>query len=374
MRLVFLIALLAGLVAGLPAMAQEKSPSGIVRYLGLAVPYPDTLLENPEVPAGGGVRFPETVRAWLTVDSSGTTRTVTCADDSAVYIDPVRAELEALHFSFTPGIDISPTLSIPVTINFSGRTTTGWNVKMLFPVSAEQATDSVLLKEFFAANGVEPPRITAMMPIKYGIAFDQEKLRYWTITAQVSLDAEGDLMDITYPIAGQDAMRHPVQMALIRAEYTPTRLKGKPLATDFLVTFRIFDNIKYPFSPLDLTDTADVPLAARYFMTYYYNENDISLYPIPRRPADQTLQSSQLGRLTGFAEVTVDIDTAGTVTGARVGRTVERTRHAAYKAARLLQWYPAIDVRSQPTDFTGEIRFDFVGSPKIVYIPEWIPR
>lgn len=374
MRSVALIGFIFGIILCSPVKAQNVSSPGVVRYLGLAVPYPENPPDDSTAMMVRDVRFSAAVRVWLTVDSSGKTLKVAYADDSAAYIDPIKTELESLQFLFTPGRSLPSPLSIPVTVDYSDRTPDGWMVRTLFPVSADLATDSVLLGEFFASNGVEPPRISTMMPIDYSIGMDPENLRYWTVTAQVSLDAGGRLQDITYPVPGQDAMRHPVQMALIRADYTPAQLRGEPFATDFLVTFRIFDNIKYPYSPLDRSDTTGLPVSARYVMTYYYNENDIFLYPIPRRPASETLQSSKLGRLTGFSNVTVDIDTAGNVTGARVRRTVERVRQSAAQAARLIQWYPAIDTRGRPDKYTGNIRFDFAGKPKIVYIPEWMPR
>ncbi len=375
MRLVALIGLLFGIVAISPAQAQDVSPPGVVRYLGLAVPYPDNPPESPMTLRIGQVRYPAVVRTWLTVDSSGATRKVTFPADSAAYIDPVKTDLESLHFAFTPGRGLSAPLSIPVTVKYSAKTPAGWTVSISFPISAELTTDSVLLEEFFAVNGVEPPRIVALLPIYYEIRVEPEELRYWTITAQVSLDTEGRLLDIAYPVAGQDQMWHQVQMALMHAEYTPARLQGEPFATDFLVTFRIFDNIDYPFSPLDQSDTTETSVASRYFMTYYYNENDIFLFPIPRRPAGEYLQSPKLGNNnTGFSDVTVDIDTGGKVTGARVTRTVESVRQPAAKAARILLWYPAIDTRGQPTEYTGKIRFEFVRTSKIVYIPEWLSR
>jgi hypothetical protein len=375
MRLVVLIGLLFGIVAGSIVHAQDVSPPGVVRYLGLAVPYPENPPESPKTRKIFSVLYPAAVRVWLTVDSSGATRKVASPADSAVYIDPVKADLDSLRFSFTPGKNLSAPLSIPVNVDYSDRTRDGWRVRISFPISADLTTDSVLLREFFAANGIEPPRIAALTPIDYSLRAEPDKLRYWTVTAQVSLDDKGNLQDITYPVAGQDRMRHQIQMALMRAEYTPARLKRTPFATDFLVTFRIFDNIKYPFSPLDRSDTTETPVASRYVMTYYYNENDIFLYPIPRRPAGEYLQSPKLGNgKTGFSDVTVDIDSEGTVTAVYVSQTWEQVRQVAAKAARLLHWYPAVDTRGRPTAFTGKIRFEFVGTSKIVYIPEWLPR
>jgi len=374
MRLIALIGLLFGLVACSTVEAQDASPPGVVRYLGLAVPYPDDFPDSSQVIEAGQIKFPATVTASLTIDASGNTKKIEYAEDSA-YLDPVKDMLTSIHFSFTPGTTLPSPLSIPLNVAYSGKTADGWKVNVYLPVSTELTTDTVLLDEFFAANGIEPPRITAMMPIDYSIDVDLDHLRYWTVTALVSIDADGQLRDISYPIAGQDEMSHSVQMALMRARYSPARLRGTPFATDFLVTFRIFDNLKYPVSPLDLSDTADVPLSSRYFMTYYYCENDISLYPIPRRPDRGYLQSSRLGAAnTGFSEVTVDIDQGGNVTGARVARTTERLRQVGADVARLLRWYPAIDTHGKPTKFTGRIRLEFVGAPRIVYIPEWMPR
>ncbi len=374
MRLVALIGLIFVIAAGSTAYAQDASPPAVVRYLGLAVPYPDNPPEQPLTRSVDSLRRSATVRSLLTVDSSGTTLGVDFPADSAAFIDLVEADLKALHFAFTPGRELAWPVSVPIDVDYYAKATDGWNIRFSFPISANLSTDSVLLREFFAVNGVEPPRIVKLIPIDYSIRMEPEKLRYWTVTAQVSLDADGELRDISYPVAGQDRMRHQIHMALMRAEYTPARLGGTPIAADFLVTFRVFDNLKYPFSPLDQSDTVEAPLSSRYFMTYYYNENDIFLYPIPRQPGGMILRSPKLGDdKTGFSEVTVDIDTVGMVTGARVRLTTEKLRQPAAKAARLLTWYPAVDTRGRSTEYTGKIRFEFVGTPKIVYIPEWLP-
>ena len=374
MRFVVLISLIFGFAVGSAAEPQDVSPSEVVRYLGLAVPFPVNAPETPMMIDTAHVLYPAEMRVWLTVDSSGSIRDMRYSSDSAAYIDPIKPDLDTVRFQFAPGRNLASPLSIPVRVTYSGRALDGWSVDISFPISARFTTDSLLLRDFFSANGVEPPRIVSLAPVYYAIKVSSDNLHYWTITAQVALDAQGKLQDISYPIAGQTRMRHQVHVALMHAGFSPARLQGKPFATDFLVTFRIFDNIDYPFSPFQQSDTAEAPIASRYFMTYYYSENDIFIHPLPRKPRREILRSPKYGMGNGgFSEVTIDIDTCGKVTGVRVGRTMAGLRQVAAKTARLLDWYPAVDAGGQPVKYTGRLRLDFSGTTKIVYIPEWLP-
>lgn len=357
------------------AKPQTAPPPEVIRYLGLAVPYPGNSPDEPIAIASDKPISPDKLRIWMKIDSAGHVVDISSTDSADGLIAPVKDDLRALRFRFTPGKPLPQPLSVPVDILYSGSQADGWSAHISFPVSPQFTTDSILLKDFFAANGVAPPRIISLMPIDYQIDDRTDSLRYWTITAQVSLDSNGSLQDITYPIAGQDEMRHQVHMALIHAGYSPARLHEKPIATEFLVTFRIFDNIKYPFSPFEETDSAKTPITSRYFMTYYYSENDISLSPLPRNHAKGYITARKFGEgKHGISDVMVDIDQDGRVTRAAMTRTRAGLQGAATRAVRLIRWYPAIDTRGQPTEFTGPIGFEFDGTSKIVYIPEWLPR
>jgi hypothetical protein len=357
------------------AKSQDAASPEAVRYLGLAVPYPEHLSDEPiMVPADESIASGK-VRIWAKIDSAGNVIDISSTDSTNSLITPVRGDLEALRFQFTPGESLPQPLSVPVDILYSGSQADGWSARISFPVSPEFTTDSILLKEFFSANGIEPPRIMSLNPIDYQINDRTDSLRYWTITAQVSLDSGGNLQDISYPIAGQAEMRHQVHMALMHARYSPAQLHGRPIAAEFLVTFRIFDNINYPFSPCQQMDSAKAPISSRYFMTYYYSEKDISLPPLPRNHADGFIIARKLGEgKHGTSDVTVDIDQDGKVTRAVMTRTRAGLQGAATQLARLFRWYPAIDAQGQPMEFTGEISFQFDGTSKIVYIPEWLSR
>jgi hypothetical protein len=170
-------------------------------------------------------------------------------------------------------------------------------------------------------------------------------------------------------------MAHQVHVALMRAGFSPARIKGEPVATEFLVTFRIFDNISYPFSPLQEPDSSlPQPLTADYFMTYYYSENDISLYPLPRKRARGYIRAPQFAdEPPGFANVLIGLDQTGTLVHVGVLRVRTGLRRAAAEVTRLITWYPAVNNRGEPVSFSGMVRLEFRGEPEIVYIPEWLP-
>jgi hypothetical protein len=260
-----------------------------------------------------------------------------------------------------------------VTVSVPGIARREDSLALTFPVSQEALTDSVLLNEYFQLNGIQAPRVTHLPPVTYVFDIYDTAARYSTVTMQVSLDKSGELQDITYPNPAQSDMAHQVHMAVMNASFAPARIGGEPMAAEFLLTFRIFKNIDYPFSPHQPEDTArPQPVTARYFMTQYYNENDISLHPLPHKHAQGFIRGSKFRQSpSGFADVLIAIDSAGKPERIVVRRCSSGLREAAYKAARLISWYPAMTSSGATAAFTGQIRLEFSGTSNVVYIPEW---
>lgn len=348
----------------------------IPKYFGLAIPYPenDPVLVLPDtVTTEFGRRRYE---INLTVDSTGTINELQWVSDSAFPLTVLADDMKNIRFQFLPGRDIPAPHIVPISMIKPGRRVRGDTLSLTFPVSPEITTDSVLLREYFELNDIDPPRVTNLPPVNYIFDVYDTTARCWTVTMLVSVDETGQLHDIVYPNPVQKSMAHHVHVAVMHASFEPARLGGKPFAAEFLLTFRVFSNIDYPFSPFQTKDTTVPPLiTTRYFMTHYYNENDISIFPLPHNHARGFIRGTKFADYPpGSAHVLIGIDETGKISRLVVQRCREELLQPAYDAAWQMSWYPATDPSGKPIEFTGRMLLEFTGSTRVVYIPEWLPR
>jgi hypothetical protein len=357
----------------LAAAAVHADSKEIPKYFGLAVPYPEhipaLILPDTVITEIGRQRY----EINFIIDSAGTVSDMQWLSDSVFDPSLVAEQVKAMRFRFLPGRSLLTNHIIPILIETSGLLGREDTLTMKFPISPEIRTDSVLLRKYFEANEIEPPRVTDLPPVTYVFDIYDTTTRCWTVTMLVSIDEAGQLQDIVYPIPRQRNMAHQVHMAVMHASFYPASIRGKPFAADFLLTFRIFNNIDYPFSPFQTQDTTIPPrVTTRYFMTHYYNENDIWIFPLPHKHARGYIRGAKFAEFSpGFANATIAIDETGNVERFVIMRCSSGLRQAAYEAGRLISWYPAVDHSGEPIAFTGRIRLEFSGSPRVVYIPEW---
>jgi len=354
------------------AHSEDTVPNN-TRYFGLAVPYPDhipVLVRSDSAVAEIGRRVYE---LNLTVDSTGAVRDMEYSSGSVFPFPSIVDEIKNIRFQFLPGRTVSSPHIVPISVTTPGIRRRQDTLSLSFPVSEVITTDSVLLGKYFAVNGIEPPRVTDMPPVTYVFDIFDTTARCWTVTMQVFLDRDGQLLNIAYPNPRQAEMAHQVHIAAMHASFAPARIRGEPFAADFLLTFRIFDNLDYPFSPFKAADsTRPRPITARYFLTHYYNENDISIFPLPQKHAQGFIRGAKFAEYPpGLAEIVIAIDSAGKIERAVVMRSTAGIRLAASEAVWLTSWYPAVVASGETTAFTGKMRLEFTGSSKIVYIPEW---
>jgi hypothetical protein len=371
-----LIFALVIIIAGAPAgySAEQREAEIVTPYFGLSMPVPDTLpnlaLENKK-----GVRLlNKEFIAVLAVDDGGQVREVEYDADMTDYMKPLVKGLKKISFQFTEGYSLDFPLRVPFEIKFSGVVGGGKKARLKFPLAPDTTSDAALLETYFKQNDVDPPGVIDIPPIFYRVEPQSDDAEYLTITARVFLDESGQLRDIRYPIPGQDIMTHAVQMGLMNARYAPARIKGRPTAADFLLTFRIFDNLKYPFSPLRQADTAEIePITAGYFMTRYFNTVDMGIPALPRTHGYGYIHTAPLAhRRTGTAEADLRIDTVGAVRGVSVVRASPGLTEIIAPVVKLIGWYPARDRMGRPEPFAGRILLKFEAAPKVVYNAEWL--
>ncbi len=198
------------------------------------------------------------------------------------------------------------------------------------------------------------------------------------------MDNQGKMTDLIYPDGAIGD--HYLHLALMDAEYQPLIIRGVAVATDLPLIFRMFDNLKYPFSPTDRptlsadsADSADTiktppkPITASHFMKLDYNRSDLSLPPLPRKHPYNYINSAPLGgRLSGDFFVNIGIDSTGWITSISIPRASSEAREIVQKTIKLIRWYPALDSNGLPVRFLGQISLHFDKSPKIVYNAEWL--
>ncbi len=355
-------------------MAEDSIEPVVTPYFGISMPFPDTipiLIVNPEK---GPPLTNRSLIAWLSVDEKGKVKKVEYPSDSAAYIKPIKKDLKKIRFHFMGGIDPKFPVEVPVRVTYLRDNMSEMKANLAYPVSAELITDTTLLPLFFERNGIEAPSVVDLNPFFYKVYPNRKESDYLIITARVFLDEKGRLQNITYPIPGQEVMNHPVHMALMNAEFSPAGIDGRTHESDFLLTFRIFDNIRYPFSPLHRNDTSSpAPISSYHVMTYYFNAADMALPPLPRNHGNGIIKAANLARgRRGTAEVHVRINSEGKTTGVSVTRAGSRIGEVAGKVAKLIQWYPAKNNSGETESFVGTINLTFDGSTEIVCIPEWL--
>ncbi len=373
MKRMLLHSLLCTLVYAAPIYSDNATYDRFSRYLGLAIPYPDTV---PELSLPDSVPIEIRGRDFhfnLDLDYAGSVTGVQCTSDSVFPYPALAEQIGEVRFAYLPGRGIPSEWILPVAVSVPKIGDRSETLSIAFPVSPELKTDSALLRRLFEANDIDPPRVTDMPPVTYVFDLFDSTTRFWTVTMQVALDEDGELLDITYPNPKQSAMAHQVHMAVVHASFEPARLNGEPFPADFLLTFRIFDNIDYPYSPFQPVDTVrPQPVTARYFMTPYYNENDVSIFPLPKKHPYGYIRGAKFAdHPPGFAELQIALDRTGQIEQLVVTRCSESLRPVAFNAAQLTSWYPGVDASGETIPFRGRLRLTFNGTPKVVYIPEW---
>jgi hypothetical protein len=359
----------------LPAQADQTPVPGFSPYLGMAVPYPADTLTRTIATGGNNPELPyRSVVVTLLIDSAGNVLDLKYPPDSADFARPVETILKSARYQFTGGNQLPSPVMLPVGVSYRALTKDTLEVVFRFPLGADQVPDTTLLYRLFSLNGVTPPEVIALPPLFYRVDSTRDTLEYLVITAQVTLDERGELTDLAFPVPGHDRMTHTVHAALIRARFKPATLGGQLIPCQFLLTFRLFDNLRYPYSPFDPPDSgASLPMTTRYFMTRYFSDADFSIIPLPRNYPSRYLLTPRYGtNRIGNAKISITISTAGIVVSQSLRTVTPEVTAEARTLVRLIQWYPALNRAGQAVEYTGMVSLTFDGSAEVVYIPEWL--
>ena len=366
---VFILVALMWLTA---AAGGEEQVPGFKPYLGLALPYPEKSPEwivafdrNQFVPDGY-------YAARLKIDKKGKVREVIYPADSSLYLDPLKDKKKDIRFHFLEGRELEFPLTVPVLLEYSGPTMRK-TARLHFPISTELLSDTALLNEFFDLNDIGLPRLIAMPPVFYQFDQEREEPQCYTISALITLDEQGELTALEYPIKGQNHMTHQIQSSLIRAEFEPARIGRDNIVSEFFLTFRVFDNLRFPYSPfLPVDTTRDRTFTENFFMIRYLNPDDISICALPRRYGAGKIPMPQaLRHLRGNTTIRLAIGLNGR---ARVlSNAISPGRITVpQEIVRLTTWYPAVNNRGERENYIGHVKVKLDGGAHIVGIPEWL--
>lgn len=343
-------------------------------YFGLAVAYPDSVgpFEIERQPKNNPGRQP--VGAVLTIDKKGKVKQIDYAPDSTSYFKPIEKKIKKIRFNFNPGLEIGWPQKIPVTIQYRAQGREAFGGQLTFPIGHSLKPDTILLREYFKLNDISPPRVRSLRPVFHKPRGDSTQNGYLVVKLVVKLDARGKMIDLIYPNAAEKIAHHYVHTALMDAEFETAVIKGQAVPCDLPLIFRLFDNLKYPFSPTVSADTTDPrPITEAFFMTPDYNPADRSMIPLPRKHPYKYIESAPLGRkILGEFQLNIGIDSSGRVGAISLPRTPADKAKIVRRAIKLIRWYPALDYNGQARRFSGRIQLQFDGSSHIVYIPEWL--
>lgn len=169
-------------------------------------------------------------------------------------------------------------------------------------------------------------------------------------------------------------MTSKILVALIYADYAPARLRGEPFACQFILTFRIYDNVKFPIAysqPVDSGQSYNI--TRKYFLTKYFSDLDISIFSLPRNFATGIISGGTLARnINGEIRGRIRIDSTGRVRDFRMSSSRSELAQNARKIINLTRWYPAVNNQGEAVSFSGRVRMKFSRDSKVVYIPDWL--
>ncbi len=340
-------------------------------YFGLALPLP---VESPEpliIEAENSFLLQATFIVKMTLDDRGGVAEISADSVSEDYLRPLQKARRQFRFAFLPGEPLTPPVVVPVKVEIVA--TPGIAKKALFsyPISSQCKSDDSLLSLLFRTNRIVPPSWKPILPIEYFLPRKEAIPRYWIIVARVGIDSLGNLLSLSFPFDSLRQHEHQVHVALINGDYTPLRITGTARATEFMVAFRIFDNLPYP---LNLNYLDSLPLLnAPYFFTTLYNHRDLATPALPRTFADGIIESAH-NRASSIVTHRIPIMINGE------GRIISKSMRGieedlAAKIDRLLDfiaWYPARDEWGNSRPFRGIVRIQFTDTHRIVYFPEWL--
>ncbi|MEZ5358561.1 MAG: hypothetical protein R3F48_06980 [Candidatus Zixiibacteriota bacterium] len=366
------------LICSIPAAAKDVSLNDN-RYAGLRIHIghqPDVELKRKDL---GGSRIKK-FSVNLTVDKSGRVTDIAYPSDSVPDLKCFKKAYEKIEFTMLEGaVTVAAPAVVPVKARLVWQDKDNGRLMFDFPVRQDSAgqlfSDTLLLTEYCRLNGIERPGLKSAPPISYLLPAKPKDGRYLIVTALVSINETGAVRNIIFPFESMREGQHQVFATLLHSEFEPLRVGGVAYNSEFYVTFRLFDNIKYPFKPIisgqfDSTATH----AQKYFVTEYLNPNDMSLCPLPREFPHMSMPMSGLSTRArpGFGWVEVNIDTTGQVVSARKLNASEVIGNHIQGIAGRLTFYPAVDVTGKPIPFTGKMRIEIDKEKNVVYFPEWL--
>lgn len=350
-------------------------------YLGVSLPYPK---ENPQIEMDKKHSKKRIGRAEfqvnLIIDQKGKIKELDYSPDYLKWIDPIKKKLKKTKFQFTEGRSLGKLIKVPIVVIFGDEFLKNGTINLKFPFIVQETEteldykfDRDLAHVFLRINNVILPEVKFIPPMKFRVDPTDKNGQYVTVAARVQIDELGELVNVTFPIEGMNKFTHSALTALIHSEFSPASINDTVVASDFLLVFRFFDNILYPYSPTESVDSSDnLTYAQKWFMTIRLNPEDIYIYPIPRNFPLGYIGSSGMTKFAfGEASGQVHINEDGE-TYFRAANVHESLKENISKIMSRFTWFPAVNTEGKYEWYSGKVKIKIDFAKKVVCNAEWL--
>jgi hypothetical protein len=350
-------------------------------YLGVSLPYSK---ENPQIELDKKYSRKRIGRAEiqviLTIDEKGKVQDISFTAGSAAWIIPIQKSLKKIRFRFSEGSKLGERINVPIEVIFGDEFKANGLINLKLPIvlqenetDSEYKFDRELAIEFLRLNNVVVPGVIYIPPMKFRVYPPKKSGQYITVVARVQIDETGELIDATFPIAGMNKFTHSVLTALINSKFSPASINDSAIASDFLLVFRFFDNILYPYSPTESADSSgNLTHAQKWFMKLRLNPEDIYIHPIPRNFPLGYFGSSGLTRnVFGGATGKIHINPDGK-TSFSASSVHESLKENISKIMSRFTWYPAVNSNGDNEWYSGKVKIKIDFEKKVVCNAEWL--
>jgi hypothetical protein len=242
-----------------------------------------------------------------------------------------------------------------------------------WPIDSDRrVVDQTLYALTLRLNDIMPPTLRTFPSYHGNITRKDSIAVYPYVLTRVDLDSTGVPANITPLRSTYPGFDQLVYTACNWAEYNPAKIRGRAVSATVYVLVSFFSTVSYPTSPLDFSQSTELPLREACRVRTLYDTLGPLAPAIPVFIADDSLlMQGNPGITTGTGSVLCLIDSTGRARAARVSVT-SPLQPRFQRLVSQLQYYPALDHEGNPVGFAGPLRLQFSGSEYVRISVLWL--